>query len=86
MKFGGKKWCCLEIGRDVSFQLFQKSCNQFDKLKSRTAFLDQFKKFRMFRDNLDELDDSREVVQQLIDEYHAATKSDYITWTTPQVP
>ncbi len=26
----------------------------------------------MFADNLDEMDDSREVVQQLIDEYHAA--------------
>ena len=27
---------------------------------------------KMFADNLDEMDDSREVVQQLIDEYHAA--------------
>ncbi len=25
---------------------------------------------------------SRDVVQQLIDEYHAATKQDYITWGT----
>ena len=29
-------------------------------------------KEKMFADNLDEMDDSREVVQQLIDEYHAA--------------
>ena len=39
----------------------------------------------MFSDNLDEFDNSREIVQQLIDEYHAATKPDYITWNTPQV-
>ncbi len=39
----------------------------------------------MFKDNLDEFDASREVVQQLIDEYHAATKPDYITWNTAQV-
>ena len=26
----------------------------------------------MFADNFDEMDDSREVVQQLVDEYHAA--------------
>jgi len=26
----------------------------------------------MFADGLDEMDDSREVVQQLVDEYHAA--------------
>ena len=47
--------------------------------------MDQFKKFNMFSDNLDEFDNSREVVQQLIDEYHAATRADYITWNTPQV-
>ena len=27
----------------------------------------------------------REVVQELINEYHAATKPDYITWGTTQV-
>ena len=66
-------------------QLFERSCKQFDKLRGRQAFLDQFKKFNMFSDNLDEFDNSREVVQQLIDEYHAATRADYITWNTPQV-
>ena len=68
-----------------SLQLFDRSCKQFDKLMGRQAFLDQFKKFNMFSDNLDEFDNSREVVQQLIDEYHAATRADYITWNTPQV-
>lgn len=34
----------------------------------------------MFADNLDEMDNSREVVQDLINEYVAATKPDYLTW------
>lgn len=42
--------------------------------------MDQFKKMAMFKDDLDEFDSSREVLQQLIDEYHAATTPDYINW------
>ena len=34
----------------------------------------------MFSENLDEMDDSRVVVQDLINEYIAATKPDYLTW------
>ena len=34
----------------------------------------------MFSDNLDEFDDSREVVQQLVDEYNAARKENYLSW------
>ena len=34
----------------------------------------------MFSENLDEFDDSREVVQQLVDEYHAARKENYLSW------
>ena len=44
------------------------------------AFLDKFRKEDIFKENLDELDDSRETVQQLIDEYVAATKPEYIDW------
>lgn len=64
--------------------LFERTCMQFDKLRKREAFLEQFRKESIFKDNLDELDDSREVVQQLIDECHAATKPDYISWGTQQ--
>ncbi|XP_041478336.1 tubulin gamma-1 chain [Lytechinus variegatus] len=64
--------------------LFERTCQQFDKLRKREAFLEQFRKESIFKDNLDELDDSREVVQQLIDECHAATKPDYISWGTQQ--
>ncbi|XP_057293431.1 tubulin gamma-1 chain [Hydractinia symbiolongicarpus] len=62
--------------------VFDRNCRLFDKLRKRGAFLDQYKKVEMFKDSLDELDDAREVVQELINEYHAATKPDYITWGT----
>jgi tubulin gamma len=44
----------------------------------------QFRKEAMFADNLDEMDDSREVVQRLVDEYTAATKPDYLSWGMQQ--
>ncbi|PIK53866.1 putative tubulin gamma-1 chain-like [Apostichopus japonicus] len=62
--------------------LFERTCEQYDKLRKREAFLEQFRKEPIFKDNLDELDDSRNVVQELVDEYHAATRPDYITWGT----
>ncbi|CAI8016406.1 Tubulin gamma-2 chain, partial [Geodia barretti] len=59
--------------------LFESTCSQFDKLRKREAFLEQFKKERMFSEDLSELDDSREVVQELTDEYIASTRADYIS-------
>lgn len=47
--------------------------------------MDQFKKENMFKDNLDEFDDSRESLQQLVDEYTAATKPDYLSWGSKPV-
>lgn len=47
--------------------------------------MDQFKKESIFKDNLDEFDSSREVLQQLVDEYQAATGPDYLSWGTQQV-
>nr|CAD7257506.1 unnamed protein product [Timema shepardi] len=60
--------------------LFDRALQQYDKLRKREAFLEQFRKEAMFRDNLEELDNSREVVQELVDEYQAATREDYLTW------
>ncbi|XP_072417251.1 tubulin gamma-1 chain isoform X2 [Chiloscyllium punctatum] len=64
--------------------LFERTSRQYDKLRKREAFLEQFRKEDMFRENFDELDTSREIVQQLIDEYHAATRPDYISWGTQE--
>lgn len=61
-------------------QLFERACSQYDKLRKRGAFLEPFKREAMFSGSLDEFDSSRAVVQELIDEYRAAERPDYITW------
>ena len=66
--------------RSFYLQLFERNLAQYDKLRKREAFLEQFKKEPLFQDNLDELDSSRDVVQELIDEYCAAAKPDYLKW------
>lgn len=38
----------------------------------------------MFKDDLEDMDTSREVVQEVIDEYHAATKENYLSWGMSQ--
>ncbi|KAB0397730.1 hypothetical protein E2I00_019180, partial [Balaenoptera physalus] len=77
---------CLALapGDFYLLQLFESSCQQYDKLRKREAFLEQFRKEDIFKENFDELDRSREVVQELIDEYHAATRPDYISWGTQE--
>lgn len=61
-------------------QLFRGVLRQYDKLRKREAFLDQFRKEEVFSQNLNELDDSRDVVQDLVEEYEAATRADYLPW------
>merc|ERR1712072_572223 len=64
--------------------LFGRTIKQYDRLRKREAYIDQFRKEEMFSDNLDEMDDSREVVQNLVDEYLASTKPDYLLWGRSQ--
>ena len=64
----------------MTTQLFTGVLKQYDKLRKREAFLDQFRKEEIFLDNLNELDDSRHVVQDLVEEYEAATRADYLQW------
>ena len=58
---------------------------QYDKLRKRKAFLAQFKKEDMFANNFDELDNSSRVVMELVEEYLAATKKDYLSWGSEEV-
>lgn len=60
--------------------LFARTIAQFDKLRRRNAFLDQYKKEPMFMDDLDEFTDAREVVSSLIDEYKASETPEYLNW------
>ena len=57
----------------------------YDKLRKKGAFLDMYRKEPMFRDDLDEFDSSREVVQSLIDEYKAAETEEYVHWGSEPV-
>ncbi|TIC25289.1 tubulin gamma chain [Wallemia mellicola] len=49
--------------------LFKRVRDQYDRLMKRNAFLEPYKRERMFSNNMDEFHDSREVVQDMIDEY-----------------
>ncbi|CAM9141407.1 unnamed protein product [Ascophyllum nodosum] len=63
-------------------QLFLRSLQQFDRIRKRNAFMDQYRKEPMFADNLLEFEDSREVVASLIEEYKACESPNYINWGT----
>ncbi|KAJ1419467.1 Tubulin/FtsZ, GTPase domain [Sesbania bispinosa] len=61
--------------------LFSKCLSQYDKLRKKQAFLDNYRKFPMFADNdLSEFDESRDVIESLVDEYKACESPDYIKW------
>merc|ERR1719326_593123 len=61
-------------------QLFDRTIKQYDRLRSRNAFLDNYRQEPMFSDGLDEFDRAKEVVVSLSDEYKAAESEDYIKW------
>jgi len=61
-------------------QLFDRCIKQYEKLRSRNAFLENYRQEPMFADGLDEFDDAQEVVKSLSDEYKAAESEDYIKW------
>jgi len=65
--------------------LFYRIAQQYDKLRKRDAFLDNYRKIDMFADDLSEFDESREVVQGLIEEYRASESADYINWGVDNV-
>lgn len=69
----------------IFLQLFQGVLMQYDKLRKRNAFLEQFKKEDIFANNFDELDNSSKVVMDLVEEYQAATKKDYLSWGSEEV-
>jgi tubulin gamma len=59
--------------------LFKRTLDQYDRLRKRNAFLDQYRKEPMFEHGLEEFDSSREVVADLIKEYEAAEGADYVS-------
>lgn len=49
-------------------------------MRKRGAYLDVYRKEALFSETLDEFDDAREIVSQLINEYKAAESPDYINY------
>ncbi|CAK5264714.1 unnamed protein product [Mycena citricolor] len=60
--------------------LFKQMLDQFDKLRRKNAFLEQYKKERIFENSLDEFDDARATCEELMKEYKACESADYITY------
>ncbi|KAF8443450.1 Tubulin/FtsZ, GTPase domain-containing protein [Terfezia claveryi] len=63
--------------------LFKRIVLQYDRLRKRNAFLDQYRKEPAFADGLGEFDEARAVVTDLIAEYEAAEDAGYLN---PQGP
>ncbi|WFD22706.1 calcium channel protein [Malassezia equina] len=59
--------------------MFKRTADQYDRLRKRNAFLDMYKREAMFSSDLSEFDEARETVAELMSEYRAAEKDDYIT-------
>ncbi|KAF4259563.1 hypothetical protein KXW98_005852 [Aspergillus fumigatus] len=58
--------------------LFKRIVQQYDRLRKRNAFLEQYKKETPFTDGLGEFDEARAVVMDLVGEYEAAEREDYL--------
>ena len=61
-------------------ELFDRLLSQYDRIRRRNAFLDNYRREPMFADNLDEFDSARETVQCLVDEYRACERKDYVDY------
>lgn len=73
----------LMIANHTSIRhLFARTLAQYDTLRKRNAFIDNYRKEPMFAEGFEEFDESREVVSDLIDEYKAAEKENFIEWAT----
>ncbi|RDW89876.1 gamma-tubulin mipA [Aspergillus mulundensis] len=58
--------------------LFKRIVQQYDRLRKRNAFLEQYRKEAPFQDGFDEFDEARAVVMDLVGEYEAAERENYL--------
>ncbi|KAF2822196.1 tubulin nucleotide-binding domain-like protein [Ophiobolus disseminans] len=62
--------------------LFKRIVAQYNTLRKRNAFLENYKREAPFKDGLGEFDEAKEVVTSLIEEYEEAEGADYLTKET----
>ncbi|KAL1746985.1 gamma tubulin [Schizophyllum fasciatum] len=60
--------------------LFKRMLDQFDRLRKKNAFMEQYKKEKMFENGLEEFDDARATCDELLKEYKACESPDYISY------
>ena len=65
-------------------QLFGRTVKQFDVMYKKKAYIAEYRKEPMFQHDLSEFDSAHEVAMDLIAEYKAAEKMDYVTWGSPE--
>ncbi|KPI43346.1 Tubulin gamma chain [Cyphellophora attinorum] len=58
--------------------LFRRIMTQYDKMRKRNAYLEQYKKEAPFAEGLGEFDEAKEVVLGAVQEYEAAEREDYL--------
>ncbi|KAJ2348133.1 gamma-tubulin, partial [Coemansia sp. RSA 2618] len=58
--------------------LFSRTLLQYDRLRKRNAFLDLYRREAMFADGLEEFDDARETIHDLVNEYRACESESYL--------
>lgn len=59
--------------------LFERTITSFNMLRKKKAFLDKYREEKDF-DLFTEFDSAHDVVKEVIDEYHAATKASYVNY------
>ncbi len=64
--------------------LFKIIIDQQKKMRKRQANLHVYRDFPIFKDGLEEFDQAEESVVNLMQEYEAAEKDDYISWGTSE--
>jgi len=60
--------------------LFKRMIDQFDRLRRRNAFMEQYKKEKIFENSLAEFDDARATAEELLKEYKACESAGYISY------
>ena len=69
------------LANHTSISLLMKQIvDSFQTFYKKKAFLDQFRKEDLFKDSLEEFDDSADVTQKVMEEYVACEKKDYLDW------
>lgn len=81
VSLGGSRIRCTWLILDIP-QLFKRMCEQYDKMRKRNVYMAQYKQASSLgeREVLNEMDESRAVVGELIAEYEAMNDESYLAW------